>query len=137
MKKKVLAFITRKSGNNTELLVFDQRGHPEAGTQIPAGTVEDNEAVETALIREIFEESGLDLLHSGKFLGEFHFTYEDKQELRHIFHVSVDIPLKDEWEHTVGGDGIDKGMVFKYYWVPLSSAHEKLCHYQNAYLSLI
>ena len=37
----------------------------------------------------------------------------------------------------LGGDGIDKGMVFQYYWVPLREATVKLHKYQNEYLSFI
>jgi NADH pyrophosphatase NudC (nudix superfamily) len=54
---KVLAYITRH--NCAQLLVFDHRHSPEAGTQVPAGTVEVAESIEQALWREVEEESGL------------------------------------------------------------------------------
>ena len=55
MIEKVTAFVIRKKNNIPQLLVFS---HPTAGTQIPAGTVEENEALEVALLREIKKETG-------------------------------------------------------------------------------
>ncbi|MFX0016187.1 MAG: NUDIX domain-containing protein [Promethearchaeota archaeon] len=54
--EKVTAFITRKKNHNQELLLIL---HPNAGIQIPAGTVDEDETVEKALKREIIEETGL------------------------------------------------------------------------------
>lgn len=54
--EKVTAFITRSTGEARELLVFQT---PDAGIQLPAGTVEAGEAVEEALWREVREETGL------------------------------------------------------------------------------
>ena len=42
---KVTCFITRRSKNELELLIFNQ---PDAGTQIPARTVESGEDIEAA-----------------------------------------------------------------------------------------
>ena len=60
---KVSAFITRGDKLKQEILVFK---HPTAGVQIPAGTVEANETIEDAVLREIKEEAGLTdvVLHS-------------------------------------------------------------------------
>ena len=54
--EKVTAFIIRKSKDGNDLLLFE---HPNAGIQIPAGTVEDQETPEKAIIREVAEETGL------------------------------------------------------------------------------
>lgn len=51
--EKVTAFITNASG---QLLLLQ---HPYAGIQIPAGTVEEGETPETAVLREVAEETGL------------------------------------------------------------------------------
>lgn len=53
--EKVTAFITREHRGRRELLVFD---HDMSGTQVPAGTVEYGEALETAVLREVQEETG-------------------------------------------------------------------------------
>lgn len=39
MKRKALAYITRR--NNKQVLVFWHKHYPEAGLQVPVGTVED------------------------------------------------------------------------------------------------
>lgn len=54
--RKVLAYITY----NDKLLVFTHRDAPEAGVQVPGGTVEPDESIEDALYREIAEESGIE-----------------------------------------------------------------------------
>lgn len=54
--EKVTAFVTRQSKGRHDLLLFK---HPNAGIQIPAGTVEDGETPEQAVIREVNEETGL------------------------------------------------------------------------------
>src|SRR5437588_461167 len=55
--EKVTAFITKQEGETKELLVFQ---HPNAGVQVPAGTVEAGEDIEQAVLRETFEETGLE-----------------------------------------------------------------------------
>lgn len=56
MLPKVTAFVTRSGSAGKELLMFR---HPYAGVQLPAGSVEADEAAETAVRREVFEETGL------------------------------------------------------------------------------
>ena len=43
--------------------------HPNAGIQIPAGTVEDDETPEEAALWEVSEETGLTTLSLGQYLG--------------------------------------------------------------------
>lgn len=64
--EKVTLFITRETPGGRELLLFE---HPTAGVQIPAGTVEEGEAVEAAALREAGEESGLAGFTIRRFLG--------------------------------------------------------------------
>ena len=66
MIEKVTAFITRQSKNGDDLLLFE---HPHAGIQIPAGTVEDGETPEQAVLREAIEETGLTSLSIRRYLG--------------------------------------------------------------------
>ena len=64
--QKVTAFVIRERNGVKELLVFK---HPTTGTQIPAGTVEKGEDIETAVKREVFEETGLRLVEIERYLG--------------------------------------------------------------------
>ena len=64
--EKVTAFITRKTESGHMLLLFE---HPYAGIQIPAGTVEPSENPEQAVIREVFEETGLTITSRPTILG--------------------------------------------------------------------
>ena len=64
--EKVTAFITRERNGGKEILLFQ---HPNAGVQIPAGTVEPGEAFEAAALREGYEETGLEKLQLVQYLG--------------------------------------------------------------------
>jgi len=63
---KVLAYITHAN----RLLVFSHPHSPEAGIQVPAGTLKDGERPEDAVLREAHEETGLTHLELAGFLGE-------------------------------------------------------------------
>jgi 8-oxo-dGTP pyrophosphatase MutT (NUDIX family) len=74
--EKVTAFITRPTAAGPELLLFE---HPNAGTQIPAGTVEESEAPGEAVLREAEEETGLSPLVIQKYLGSEEHRLPDGQ----------------------------------------------------------
>jgi 8-oxo-dGTP pyrophosphatase MutT (NUDIX family) len=64
--QKVTAFITRETEDGHHLLLID---HPNAGIQIPAGTVEPSETPEQAVLRETLEETGLAITSRPVYLG--------------------------------------------------------------------
>ena len=64
-KHKAFAYITWQG----RLLVFRQPDFPEAGVQVPAGTIEVDEMPEAAVLREAYEETGLAHLTVVRFLG--------------------------------------------------------------------
>ena len=66
VKYEVMAYIT----HHHYLLVFRHPDTPEAGIQVPAGTVEEQEQAEDAVLREAYEETGLTNLTLNCFLGE-------------------------------------------------------------------
>ena len=76
--QKVTAFIIRERNGVKELLVFK---HPTAGIQIPAGTVEKGENIETAVKRETYEETGLQFVEIENYLGCFENELEDNQRI--------------------------------------------------------
>ncbi|WP_020579589.1 NUDIX domain-containing protein [Actinopolymorpha alba] len=75
-QRKVTAFVTRGVGSNAELLVF---WHAGAGTQIPAGTVEEGETFEEAAAREAAEETGLADLELLSRLGAHTYDLPEDQ----------------------------------------------------------
>lgn len=136
MIQKVLAYITRQQPGRTQLLVFDHHNLPEAGTQVPAGTVEPGEPIETALWREIEEEAGL-VPAQLELVGKL-ADYESAEwnTLRHIFHLKASQPLPDAWAQSVTGSGEDKDLMFDYYWLDLEPTPQ-LAGNQHAWLHLI
>lgn len=82
-KRKAFAYITQ--GNS--LLVFEHDNAPEAGIQVPAGSIEANETPEQAVLREAREETGLQKLSLIRFLGEQIRDMSDygKPEIHHRY----------------------------------------------------
>ncbi len=76
--EKVSAFITQKRNGVNTLLVFK---HPTAGIQIPAGSVEIGEDIETTAIRETYEETGLQHTKVEKYLGCFENELESNERI--------------------------------------------------------
>jgi ADP-ribose pyrophosphatase YjhB (NUDIX family) len=134
MRHKVLAYITRERDGRRELLVFTHRDDPEAGVQVPAGTVEPGEPIEDALFREIREESGLTDVQLVRKLAEHEEVEWDN--FRHVFHLIAPNGAPDRWTHIVHGQGEDAGMVFEYRWVDLSERVE-LAGAQHKWLGLL
>ena len=123
-KRKVLAYITKGKESNLELLVFNHRDHPDAGLQVPGGTVEEGEQLVDAVFREIKEETGIEKGNL-QLIGNIHtsnYYPEDRETIheRTFFHLSY---LGDQqvWDHLVMCDGEDNGLVFQYRWEPLAS----------------
>jgi ADP-ribose pyrophosphatase YjhB (NUDIX family) len=95
---KVVAYIVRDKRGRRELLVFRHRDHPEAGLQVPAGTVRYGEDIRAALVREISEETGLELTGEPVRLGVFDYpNYETGQiNERHVFVVATSEEIPDQ-----------------------------------------
>ncbi len=98
--QKVVAYITLGS----RLLVFTHRDYPESGVQVPAGTVEEGEALDRAVLREAEEETGLKNLKLVKYLGSRDFdaaVSANPGEIheRHFFHLEAANPAPEKWRH--------------------------------------
>ncbi|WP_458205042.1 NUDIX hydrolase [Haladaptatus sp. NG-SE-30] len=114
--EKAYAYVTR-DGAQTELLVFEH-ANQDVGVQVPKGTIEDGEDPREAVVREVQEESGLTEFESIRPLTTdvWHHHEKPKAYRRHFFHLEADVG-RDEWRHSVTGDGEDYGVVYSYYWI--------------------
>lgn len=114
MRKRVLAYVTRERGSAKEVLVFDHRDHPSAGTQVPAGRLDPGETLEQCLLRELHEEAGI---ADGVIVRELPRPSWPSKYENHAFEVrSPSHESTDTWEHVVHGDGDDAGLVFRFRW---------------------
>ena len=61
---------------------FKHRDIPEAGIQIPGGTVEEGETLEAAILREVQEETGLRHLCIERFLADYIIHVKRKRNIK-------------------------------------------------------
>ncbi len=124
--RKALIYIVR----DDTLAVFRHRDFPEAGIQVPAGTVKPGEGDEEAALREAREETGLDDLRFMQELGRelFDFTPFGRDELhdRGFFQVACGGPTPDEWSNYEEHDGLAEPTLFDFFWMPLHDAEAAL-----------
>jgi 8-oxo-dGTP pyrophosphatase MutT (NUDIX family) len=114
VRKRVLAYVTRERHGVKELLVFDHRDHPSAGTQVPAGRLDPGETLEQGLLRELHEEAGID---DAVVVRELRRPAWPSRYENHAYELRSPLHEQSEtWEHVVHGDGDDAGLVFCYRW---------------------
>lgn len=125
-KRKVLAYITRQiTGTGRQLLVFTHPLSPEAGIQVPGGTVEPGEDTQTAVLRETQEETGLSGLKIVSFLGDYKQDIrpfgKDEMHHRFIYHLICTQNAPDEWRHGESdpSEGAETFIPLDFYWVDL------------------
>jgi 8-oxo-dGTP pyrophosphatase MutT (NUDIX family) len=145
--EKVTAFVTRTSGSRRELLVFR---HPTAGVQLPAGTVNPNEAPEDAVSREVTEETGLSALLMRANLGKIEQVMgnttrmiyrdsmlqstpqQDATIMRAVLHRGLTVetgdPINGFIKVTFREINHDTGAIFNSQsgWIPVSSLAERV-----------
>lgn len=128
-KHKAFAYITWQG----RLLVFRQPDFPEAGVQVPAGTIEVDEMPEAAVLREAYEETGLAHLTVVRFLGTCRRDMSDygiaQIHVRHFFHLSVHLGAEQDtsqdhvqtWRHleTQSNNPQKIPIVFEFWWAAL------------------
>ncbi|MEV0528780.1 NUDIX domain-containing protein [Streptomyces sp. NPDC050439] len=134
---RVAAYVIRE-GDAPELLVFDHVNESQAGTQIPAGGVQPGENLEEAVLRETFEETGLQTV---SVVGQL--TVEDKPHPETgdprrttYFHLEAPADTPDAWVHRVHGADSDAGMTFACRFLPLP-LQRPLADGQDAWLDRI
>ena len=107
--EKVSSFIVEKRNGVDSLLVFQ---HPNAGIQIPAGSVEVGEDIETAAIREAQEETGLMKLKSEKYLGCFENELNEQERL---ISATTNVYIKPDLNAITYKDKLTRGLTVVYH----------------------
>jgi 8-oxo-dGTP diphosphatase len=116
--RRGVAYIT----HGDHLLVFRHTQHPEAGIQVPGGTLEDGEAPLAGVLREAHEETGLEGLQVQAYLGQHDLDlarYGKQGTVReYFFHLTYDGESPERWLHdeTDPGDGSPGPIEFELYW---------------------
>jgi 8-oxo-dGTP pyrophosphatase MutT (NUDIX family) len=120
-RQRVACYVTRERDGRVELLVFDQVGDPEAGTQVPAGGIDPGEAYARAAIREVGEETGLTEVEVVGRLCESDRPHPvtGAARLTTYVHLRARDLTPDRWIHVVSGVGADTAMRFECRWEPL------------------
>jgi len=128
MIPKVIAYLTH-SCQPEKILVFRQPDFPSVGIQVPAGTIEENETPEQAVLREVREETGIQELQIVRFLGEELYDmsqYKPEVHYRYFFHVEcLQLSIDETWSH-VEQYGTGKGVLFEFLWADLTGLDKKL-----------
>ena len=137
-KRKAFAYITHRS----RLLVFTHPDSPEAGIQVPAGTLWRDESPEDGVLREAREETGLGCLVLGEFLGtqEHDHSPWGRPEIheRFFYHVLCTEDPPETWRHmeedpTDGSEPIP----FDFFWARLPDGLPPLVAEHDAKLPLL
>jgi len=137
--EKVVAYITRAD----ELLGFKHTHHPEAGIQVPAGTLNPGEAPEDAVLRECFEETGLTDFIQPEFLSQQDFSTAFSGKLvrirRFFYHIECKQMTPESWTHmeqepSEGPPGL---IEFSFFWVRFPNEVPELSGELGAFLHML
>jgi 8-oxo-dGTP pyrophosphatase MutT (NUDIX family) len=122
IRRKAFAYVT----SGPRLLLFTHPEHPEAGIQVPAGTMAPGEAPAAAALREAREETGLTALRLDRWIGRQLFDTRpygrDEHHDRWFFHIRCD-EAPERWRHweTDPSDG-GPPIPFAFFWADLREA---------------
>ena len=134
---KAFAYVTC----GERLLVLDHVGMPEAGIQVPAGTIAAGETPAAAALREAEEETGLRGFAAPVWIGvaEFDARPWGKDELhrRHFFHLRFGGSAPERWRHEERDAADGSGpILFELYWVALDAVPELIAGH-GAFLDVL
>jgi 8-oxo-dGTP diphosphatase len=135
-KQTALAYVLHAG----KLLVFRHTQHPEAGIQVPGGTVEPGEHPDAAVLREAREETGLEGFRLVALLGTrtVDLTPYGRSMLdrRYFYHLELTQEPPATWIHYEfhASDGTPRPIEFEFYWVAFPGGVPELAGEQGALL---
>ncbi len=130
-RHRAYAYIT----SGSRLLLFTQPGAPEAGIQVPAGTIGPGEKPEDAVMREAEEETGLTGLRYERFLvrdtRDMRDCGSDERQHRWFFHLTVEAPTEETWRH--GEHSEDGSLIhpFDFFWADVRTLPDLVAGYDD------
>lgn len=119
--RKAFAYIT----SGSRVLLFTHPDHPDAGIQVPAGTIERGETPAAAALREAREETHLDCLAPGRWLGrdvfDAHAIGRDELHDRWFWHIRAGSDVPETWRHgeMFSANGAGEQIAFDFFWADL------------------
>jgi ADP-ribose pyrophosphatase YjhB (NUDIX family) len=137
VRVRVAVYVIRNAPDGHELLVFDHRDQPEAGTQVPAGGVDEGESIEEAVYREVREETGISdlILHSSLGVQQRPHPHTGQPRVTIFYHASTKTEMS-RWSRQIEeGTGDDRGMIFDCYFIRLSESVGLLPDRQDEFVS--
>lgn len=130
-RHRAYAYIT----NGSRLLLFTQPGAPDAGIQVPAGTIEPGENPRDAVLREAIEKTGSAGIRFIRFLSRDTRDKRDcgSDELQHrwFYHLSVEGPTEETWRH---GEYSEDGSLihpFDFFWADVLTLPQLVAGYDD------
>ncbi|MCK5827873.1 NUDIX domain-containing protein, partial [Candidatus Bipolaricaulota bacterium] len=111
---------------------------PEDAPQVPAGTRPETEDPEDAVLREAWEETGLEGLTIAAFLGETDFEWPTANKIfrRRFYHLVCPGSPDERWRHYEEhpSEGPPDPILFELYWVDLPDGVPELEPGHDAFL---
>lgn len=105
---KACPVLLRRQEGRLQILAFR---HPLAGPQLVKGTVEEDEKPRQTVLRELWEESGIEDARVIEPLGQL--LLRGQEQRWHIFLCQVERALPDAWSHFTTDGG---GHHFAFFW---------------------
>jgi ADP-ribose pyrophosphatase YjhB (NUDIX family) len=136
-RRKAFAYIT----SGRRILLLAHPDHPEAGIQVPAGTMRPGESAERAALREATEETGLVNLELVRVLGEQEFDMRPfgRDEIHHrtFVHMRCEVTTPDAWDHwETDPDGSPGERIrFTLFWASLDAPLPDLIADHSAFIA--